>query len=111
MKAEEYLKENIPTMLGEHHCSGMKITTLIALLNGFSGHQNKKLIEDHNELLESHECMKQQNIDVHNEWKELKKENKKLIELLQRIFNYHISHGFGDDGSFESFADEITDLL
>ena len=41
-------------------------------------------------------------------------QNKELIEcreLLQRIFNHHISYGFGDDGLFESFADEITDLL
>ncbi len=44
----------------------------------------------------------------------IEQQNKELVkcqELLQRIFNYHISHGFGDNGSFESFADEITDLL
>lgn len=38
MKAGDYIREHIPTMVGEHHVSGMKLTTLISLLNGYSEH-------------------------------------------------------------------------
>jgi hypothetical protein len=31
MKAEDYIKKQIPTMVGENHVAGMKLTTLIAL--------------------------------------------------------------------------------
>ncbi len=40
----------------------------------------------------------------------LESQLEKERELLQRIFDYHISHGFGDDHSFDSFADEIAEL-
>ena len=39
MTAKEYIKEQIPTMVGDNYVSNMKLTTLIGLLNGYSTHQ------------------------------------------------------------------------
>ena len=33
---EEYIREQIPTMVGKNHVSGMKLQTLIGLLNGYA---------------------------------------------------------------------------
>ena len=36
MKAEDYIRKEIPTMVGDNHVASMKLTTLIALLNGYA---------------------------------------------------------------------------
>ena len=69
MKAKEFVL--IPENAG---------LSIIECMEKFSKSQNKELIEEHNELLETHEATKQQNIDVHDEWKELNNKNKYLIE-------------------------------
>ena len=35
-ETEKYIREQIPTMVGEHHVSAMKLTTLIGLLQGYA---------------------------------------------------------------------------
>ena len=45
--------------------------------------QYKKLLEEHNELLKDYEFIKQQNVDVHNEWKKMNEENLKLKDNLK----------------------------
>ncbi len=67
--------------------------------------ESEKLYKDKISECESH--IKKQSRRI----KDLESQLKERDELLERIFKYHISHGFGDDGSFESFADEITDII
>ena len=43
MKARDYIIEHIPTMVRDEHVSGMKLTTLVALLNGYHESEVKKL--------------------------------------------------------------------
>jgi len=58
MKAEDYIKEHIPTMVREHHVAGMKLTTLISLLKGYHEHElhnhNKSKIETKEQILQKH---------------------------------------------------------
>ena len=44
-KAEVYIREQIPTMVGENHVSSMQLTTLIALLNGYAEKSKRDLKE------------------------------------------------------------------
>jgi hypothetical protein len=43
MKAIDYIIEHIPTMIRDEHVAGMKLTTLVALLNGYHESEVKKL--------------------------------------------------------------------
>lgn len=43
MKAEKYIREKIPTMVGENHVSSMKLTTIVSLLNGYHKSELKLL--------------------------------------------------------------------
>jgi len=43
MKARDYIIEHIPTMVRDEHVAGMKLTTLVALLNGYHESEVKKL--------------------------------------------------------------------
>jgi len=46
MKAEDYIKEQIPTMVGKGQVAGMKLTTLIGLLNGYAELYHKGKVEN-----------------------------------------------------------------
>ena len=36
MKAEEFARQQIPTMIGEHDVAGMKLTTLTSIMRGYA---------------------------------------------------------------------------
>ena len=85
MKAEEFYKnkgDQFKKLLHPH-----QYRALCRFTEVFANQQNKELIENHNELLETHEHIKQQNIDVHNEWKELNEENEKFQSQLKKERN------------------------
>lgn len=41
--AEKYLRQQIPTMVGENHVASMKLTTMIALLHGYHESEVKNI--------------------------------------------------------------------
>jgi predicted glycosyltransferase len=52
MEAEEYIRKEIPTMVGEkEYVSSMKLTTLVALLNGFSSQRKKEKEREEKEAM------------------------------------------------------------
>ena len=62
---------------------GVYYKKALAAYYEYLDNKNKELVDNYNELLEDHELTKQQNVDVHNEWKALNDKNKELVLCLE----------------------------
>jgi hypothetical protein len=62
--AEKFLREQIPTMVEERHVSGMKLETMISLLQGYFQNETHRLKEAELKKIESHCCPHCRSADI-----------------------------------------------
>lgn len=89
MTAKDYIQEHIPTMVGEHHVSSMKLTTLISLLNGYAS-QSKSEISDLKKQLADMTANRifdyeKSEVEIYNLKKQLDASQSKWVSCAERL--------------------------